>query len=116
MNFLWNKLIQWFDRISSFFMGRIWARVVWVLGGVSVWDTFDLDHSLAEWMLPRLRLYRKVDTISPTHAAPPGLTDERWNEVLDEIEFELSKLEIGNDLRNVYDFSLLGKHLTDLWW
>jgi len=120
MNFLWNKFIQWFDRISSFFMGRIWARVIWVFGGVSVYDTFNLDRSLAEWMLPRIRLYRKVDVCSPTYSIPPGLTHEEWQAILCGIEVLME--EKLNDRWNygTIEFGkqkeLFMKHFDNLWW
>jgi len=116
MNFLWNKFIQWFDRISSFFMGRIWARVIWVFGGVSVYDTFSLDASLARWLLPRLKLFRKVQS-----GYPLGFTRQEWDEILQKIELSLHSIiyEVGCGIEPNEDedgCELLGKHLHSLWW
>ena len=116
MNFLWNKLIWWFDRASSWFMGRIWARVVWVFGGVSVYDTFSLDASLARWFLPRLKLFRKIKG-----GYPIGMAEERWDEILQKIELSLCSIidEVKYGMEPYADedgYALLGKHLRDLWW
>ena len=113
---IFHRLIWLFDRVSSWFMGRIWARVVWVFGGVSVWDTFSLDCSLARWLLPRLKLFRKVQ-----EGCPYDLSEEAWDEILGKIEKALestiatvdcggwgSPYQEGNDL--------LGKHMNSLWW
>ena len=116
MNFLWNKLICWFDRISSFFIGRIWARVIWVFGGISVYDTFSLDASLARWLLPRIRLFRKVN-----QGHPADLTKEEWDEILVKIEWSLESTiavvihgQFGSPWQSGND--LLGKHMNSLWW
>ena len=115
MGFLWNKLIQWFDRISSFFMGRIWARVIWVFGGVSVWDTFSLDSSLAIWLLPRIKLFRKTQ-----EGCPLELTKSEWDEILRKIEKSLSTTIscVIDGYGGIYQEGneLLGKHMNDLWW
>jgi len=116
MNFLWSKLINWFDQTSSFFMGRIWARVIWVFGGVSVYDTFSLDASLARWLLPRLKLFRKVKMLHPGE-----MTEEQCDEILKKIELSMCSIinEVKYGIKPYADkegCELLGKHLRSLWW
>ena len=43
-------------------------------------DTWSLDHTIAKFVLPRLKLFRKID-----FGYPAGLTSEEWNWILDEM-------------------------------
>ena len=44
------------------------------------WDTWSMDHTLAPIILPML-----VQLKDTTHGYPNGLTEEHWNEILDEM-------------------------------
>ena len=83
-------------------------------------DTWSLDHTIAKFVLPRLKLFRKID-----FGYPAGLTSEEWNWILDEMiwamEFNASgeKWESLNEddyNRAQRGYELFGKYFLDLWW
>ena len=83
-------------------------------------DTWDLESTLARWLVPRLKRFKEV-----TNGFPGGLTEEKWDEYLDKMilaftligeewqdwdtdEEKVKQVNEGLDLFREYFF--------DLWW
>lgn len=80
-------------------------------------DTWSLDMTIAEFILPRLKKYREVNK-----GIPYTFTKETWNAALDEmiyymtcianryedIDIDWDRAEIGK--------ALFFKYFEDLWW
>jgi hypothetical protein len=49
--------------------------------GVSDSECWSLDWTLTNFILPRLKHFKKINV----HTYPPDITPERWNEILDEL-------------------------------
>jgi len=80
-------------------------------------ECWNLDQTLSEFLLPRLRRFKKI-----THGYPPELSEEEWHEILDKIitslEWNLEQFEetAGNPPKTYQEgFDLLGKWFTHLW-
>lgn len=85
----------------------------------SIEETFNLDYTIATYILPRLQLFRKVNDCYPTD------TPEMWDEILDKmiIAFEYltsEKYENGADkaIDDKVDegLRLFAKWFQSLWW
>lgn len=88
------------------------------------WDdseTWNLEARASEFMLPRLRRFRELN-----NGMPVGMTFERWNEVISEIEWFL-EVHAGDDgvwaidtdeKRARYESAgqLFGRYFGQLWW
>lgn len=109
------------DRVRRLFSWRFY-RGVWQLWwrGWCDCDTWNLDYTLAQMALPRLRLYKKEG-----HGHPANLTADQWCEILDEIEFALTQCAdpeyecyltpTAPAARVQNGLDLLGKHWLQLW-
>ena len=87
-------------------------------------ESYGLDIHLIEWLLPRLKHFRKN-----LNGYPSGLSEKKWDKVLKQIEegltihitdnywyLENDEKDIKRDTKKVLKASrLLGKHLYDLW-
>jgi hypothetical protein len=79
-------------------------------------ETWDLDVTIAEFVLPRLRRFKNV-----TKCYPSGMTEEEWHEMLDGMilafEWIATSREATYKPDNVHsglrDF---GDYYFDLWW
>jgi len=89
--------------------------------GYSDEDLWDLGNHLAEIILPRLKDFKRVNT----HGYPNGLTESKWDEILNKMlyAFENTVNEPDFDF-NTYDdtqkkiqegFELFGKYFQSLW-
>lgn len=102
-------------------------------------DTWDLDHTLARWLAPRLRRFREIMADKNEVAGIPGsylefdatgchVTNEEgalkaWWADLDKMIDALERYdrfdveETAEDGRMIEDgVQLLAKHFRDLWW
>lgn len=83
-------------------------------------ELWNLDETMAAFMLPRLKRFKKI-----THSYPPDLTPEQWDKKLDKMieAFELicdSKWETIQELRKEEKIIKKGlkvffKYYRDLW-
>ena len=118
-------------RISDFFFSvKMWFQKVF--RGYSDSEIWNLDDTIVEYVLPKLKLFRKQ-----TICYPPNLESfEEWENILDEIiwafEFHKSdapfdelKEKYGDNWRDEYrklneryrnGLKLFGEYLGCLWW
>lgn len=89
--------------------------------GFDVSETWSLRDTIADFVLPRLRVFRDIDV------SRPGSFDSRdeWNDILDKMirAFEIVQLD---NKEGVYDddvwleytkgMRLFGKYFLELWW
>ncbi len=97
------------------------ARFAWqrVTRGFDDSETFSLDYSLAQAILPRLRRFKEV-----AHATPSDIPEEEWNAILDKMisafEFASSEARWNADeseyVRHQEGINLFAKHYFSLWW
>lgn len=87
--------------------------------GFSEDETWSLDHTIAKFILPRLKLFRSIDI------GYPGNTNHyEWIEVLDKMIFAMEKHAIGSweisdqcESDKVREGTkLFGKWFGHLWW
>jgi hypothetical protein len=84
-------------------------------------DTWSLDHTAAEWLLPRIKRFREI-----TCAFPSSLdTFDDWAEILDTIIYALEEhlkdewlVGLSEEERTKVDlgFEYLGKYFRGLWY
>lgn len=83
-------------------------------------DTWSLDYTLCNWLLPRFIRFRELNQGWPCQFE----TAEEWEAVLDKIEFSIRAVaeQDENDSwflgSNKYQegLELFGKYLGNLWW
>lgn len=88
------------------------------------WDdteTWNLDHSIAEFLVPRLKRFKKLN-----NGFPCGLTPEGWDEILDQmIEGFQAKIDsdgvFGDEYTGLHEkieraLELFKEHFHSLWW
>ena len=83
-------------------------------------ETWNLDHSLAKIIAPRLRRFRELN-----NGHPGTMSEEEWEECLDEMvwAFEYIADEGGNYVENTAQLEraerglqLFAEHFSHLWW
>ena len=90
-------------------------------------ETWNLDSIISEFILPRLKRFKKIN-----NGFPPDLTPEKWDAIIDEMIFafewnnvddiseEYEKLgkkkQMANWKRHAEGLKLFAKHFRDLWW
>lgn len=87
--------------------------------GVCDIETWNLDTTFVQFMLPRLKRFRKVNVCYPS-----DMTMKQWNNILDKIlkGFELHSVEHEKTLtKKEYKqiqtaFELFGKYIHQMWW
>jgi hypothetical protein len=57
--------------------------------GVTDSECWSLSHTLTEFILPRLKHFKKINV----HSYPPDITPEQWNEILDELIWTFEYME-----------------------
>tara|TARA_B100001093_G_C26677603_1_gene949002 strand:- start:278 stop:634 length:357 start_codon:yes stop_codon:yes gene_type:complete len=84
---------------------------------IDKYDTWSMDHTLAMIIHPML-----VQLKETTHGYPSELTEERWNEILDEMIWAFEQKcrdnwedREGQQLRMTNGFKLFGKYYENLW-
>jgi len=90
--------------------------------GFSDPESWELDTTIAKFVLPRLEEYRNTNQILPVQ-----FMQEQWNTTLDKMIYSMKIMAMDNYLEYILDhpeemckiqegFTLFGKHLFDLWW
>jgi hypothetical protein len=96
-----------------------------VTRGFSDADTWSLDHTIAKFTLPRLKRFKEVNMCHPGN-----LTEEEWDDILDEMIFamECSVHQWDDDIigdlgdekakweRCQRGLDYFGEYFRDLWW
>ena len=105
MRFDWYLIKRWFR-----FAYQRWTR------GWSDRDTWNLDHTIAQFALPRLRRFRRIHGGYPSDFE----SQEQWNAAIDDMIYAMEA--IIRDLHSV-DYQrmdrgceLLGTYFRNLWW
>lgn len=87
------------------------------------WDdseTWNIDHTIAGFAIPRLRRFKEVKK-----GYPADLMPEEWDRVLDKMilsmEWFATDVDKRDDSEETYaqvqeGMTLFGKHFGDLWW
>jgi len=96
--------------------------------GVSFDETWSLDFAISEFILPRLKLFKEI------HGGyPMGLTDEKWNGILDKMifafEWNMKETNMTDGYMEMSDeekkeawekyregMDLFREYFRDLWW
>lgn len=87
--------------------------------GFKTIELFNLNYATAEFMLPKLKLFKET-----TYSYPAGLSSlKKWKNILDKIIFslesEINQFDRGyskKDYKKINEgFELLGKYFRDLW-
>lgn len=88
--------------------------------GFSDKDTWNIDVTVAKFVLPRLKRFKEL-----TNGHPHEITWEEWIEILDKIiySFEMASdddkyygLNITENEKVQEGFALFGAYYTSLWW
>ena len=81
-------------------------------------DTYSLDCTITEFVLPRLKRFKELN-----FGFPYGLTEESWDEILDKmiLAFEIHEKSLekisGEEIEKMKEgLELFGKYYTNLWW
>ena len=82
-------------------------------------DTWNLDHTIAEFTLPRLRRFREV-----TNGYPGKLTFKEWDEILGKIIYSMEAIseeweeseDVDKSKKMQEGLDLFGKYFRHLWW
>jgi hypothetical protein len=87
-------------------------------------ETWNLEHTAAKWLLPRLKRFKELNI-----AHPVELTADDWDDILDKIIFSLEHVGCEDSWWGDLDdwtqekqdriqegLTLLGKWWMDLWW
>ena len=110
----------------EFLTKRYWRH--WWQRRVRGWDdsdTWSLDWTMAKFILPRLKLFKKVN-----NGHPGNLTEESWDEMIDKMIFAMQLLADGRwdydsddieksraDWDKVQEgLNLFGEYFQHLWW
>jgi len=81
-------------------------------------DIFNLDYTMAKFILPRLKLFKET-----TFCHPHGLTMQKWKNILDHMiyAFDCEVRQWDEDIQEIdykrvqKGFNLFGKYFKDLW-
>ena len=98
----------------------LWQRVS---RGFSDAETFSLDHTIAEFALPRLKRFKEVNNGCPNHVK----SSEEWDRLLDNMIFALDKvtkqLDLDRDDLTAKEeekvrqgLTAFGFYFRELWW
>jgi len=93
--------------------------------GFSDRDTWSLDHTIANYILPRLKRFKEVNNGHPTH-----LSEDEWDSILDEMIYamEYTATQWTDDWddtnfnvqenwdRYLQGMKYFGKYFHHLWW
>ena len=95
-----------------------------ILHGFWPSECWNLDHEIAEWLLPRLKLFRQAAIGYPAFLHDHECTEAEWHAILDKIivglEIKLTEWDevvftTEQSEKVAIAFDLLGKHAQDLW-
>ena len=82
-------------------------------------ETWSLDHTIVEFVLPRLIRFREI-----TPGYPANLTLKKWGKILDQIIYSMQAIcdewegkEVTLDEKKINKgIYLFGKYFRHLWW
>lgn len=80
-------------------------------------ETWNMDTETCRYMLPRLRRFREI-----SNGVPAELTEQRWDEILDDMIFAFEFYGSGYDpdetqwQRAERGLQLFAEYLPALWW
>jgi hypothetical protein len=106
----WNKLVMKYSRKIKFTY-QIWTR------GWCDADTWSLDSTLAEIILPRIKILQELKSCYPCN-----LTEEEWNSILNKIirAFEICQDDVWESKSEAAEIEeglqLFVKYYRNLWW
>lgn len=88
-------------------------------------ETWSLDYTLAKWIIPRLKRFKRIGCIS----VPSGLTQKEWEGITQKILHTFCLVEKDDGARDfLYDntkkgqkeydegMKLFSKYFLHLWW
>ena len=90
------------------------------IDGIPVHQLYDLRGTITQYILPRLKAFKKMKRMG----YPGGLTEEKWEAILDEmiVGLELCHKDDKGELNNLKDirraskgWKLFAKWFGDLW-
>lgn len=89
--------------------------------GFSDDKTWSLDHTVAEFTLPRLKRFKEVQ-----NGYPADLTEEQWDDIIDKMilafenvikEFNFDEEDGIKEAKEIEEGMILfGKYFRQLWW
>lgn len=104
---------------------RFWIQL-WNIsfGKIVVQETYSLDTNIAYFILPRLKMFKEINTEHSFGGYPNGLNLARWNAIIDKIilAFELKILDNSHCLTETQEkqvtegLALFAKWYSALWW
>lgn len=104
--------LKWTDKRKYKFL---WQRIFRGYGDDETWS---LDHEVSRFILPRLIRFKELN-----NGHPAGLTEKKWNNILDKMIFAFQrKIDDPIEYDSVKEkkmqegFCLFGKYFQDLWW
>lgn len=114
--------------LVDFLFNRRWWLFRWqkLTRGFSDADAWNLDHTIAEFVLPRLKVFRQRLFGFPGHS----ITEKEWEEILDKMifsmqaivdEWDFTKAEMTMEEQKKHwekirdGLELFGKWFRDLW-
>jgi len=114
------------EQLKWYFIQRR-SRFLWqkITRGWTDQDTWSLDYTIAKFSLPRIKRLKEIQ-----NGFPSGLTEEKWDEILDKIirsfQFVVNEFE-GNEDYSLETIKhrekcmqdgceLFGKYFRNLWW
>jgi len=127
-----EKLTSKWSLRKPLYIGKKDERYEWHLKqlkttGISDTETWSLDATIAEFILPRLKRFKVVNS-----GYPSSLTEKKWNEILDKMIFAFEWALADVDISEHADLSekerklkwkkyeegmnLFSKYFMDLWW
>jgi len=85
-------------------------------------ETWNLDYTITKFILPRLKLFKKLNNGYPAH-----LTEEQWSEILDKMIKALENIIKDSEPIPVFltdeeetetkeGLKLFGEYFRALWW
>jgi len=107
----------------SGFVKKRWktARLWWQrrTRGWSDEDTWSLDMTIAQFILPRLKRFKEIE-----NGHPAAMTEAEWDDILDQMIYSFEKYtkkwdeEPDQEMWKKIDvgFDLFAKWFYDLWW
>jgi hypothetical protein len=118
----WDNFLYYWGRIKNHLkwprrlIERIYQKKKYGCTNIETWN---LDTTMAQFILPRLKRYKTL-----SNGYPNGLTEKKWNQILDKMiysmEFYANERQFedkGPDWKRVNEGTeLIGKYFGNLWW
>lgn len=109
-----------------FFNFKRWVKhtIQKIVRGWSDRETWNLDHTMAVWLLPRLKKFKELNILHPMEFK----NKKEWDKVLDKMIFSLQYVvDDYEDFKDLKEWNanhkkveeglqLIGKYWQNLWW